>query len=78
MSDMVGNRGFSCVGLVFGWANIHASATCIIAFFVCCAQHRFRAPLSHMFDTPSNARLLLITEIVGKQHGGLCFKVLTH
>ena len=37
MSDMVGNRGFSCVGLMFGWANIHASATCIIAFFVCCS-----------------------------------------
>ena len=44
----------------------------------CLSQHRFRVPLSHMFDTPSNARLLLITVIVGKQHGGLCFKVLTH
>ena len=35
MSHMVGNRGFTCVGLMFGWANIHASATCTIAFFVC-------------------------------------------
>ena len=76
MSDMVGNRGFSCVGLMLGWANIHASATCIIAFFVCCSIGS--APHYHTFDTPSNAHLLLITEIVGKQHGGLCFKVLTH
>ena len=55
--------------------------TCICYMYncvFCLLQHRFRAPLSHMFDTPSNARLLLITEMVGKQHVGLCFKVLTH
>ena len=33
----VGNRCFSCVGLMFGWANIHASGTCTTAFFVCCS-----------------------------------------
>ena len=55
--------------------------TCICYMYkcvFCLLQHRFRAPLSHMFDTPSNACCLLITVIVGKQHRGLCFKLLTH
>ena len=55
--------------------------TCICYMYNCvfvCRTHRFRAPLSHMFDTPSNACRLLITVIVGKQQGGLCFKVFTH
>ena len=72
--DMVGNRGFSCLELMFGWANIHASATCTIAFFVCGSIGS--AP--HYHTCLTHACLLLITVIVGKQHGGLCFKVLTH
>ena len=69
-------RFFLCMAHV--WLGKYTCICYIYNCVFCLSQHRFHAPLSHMFDTPSNAGLLLITVIVGKQHGGLCFKVLTH